>query len=115
VAESEDIVEVLERVARRLQEEARGRPIGRAVLQDRVAAECGCDPGTVNPAHYCYNRVDDGAPAAGPIFLEYAGDNEYRFLGRDHPYNGRRWRYPKGGEPRQVGVWVGGVLTDTDT
>ncbi|HEX4607533.1 MAG TPA: hypothetical protein VH092_04940 [Urbifossiella sp.] len=80
---------------------------------DIDAAECGCEPGSVIPSDYCYNRTNDGVKPSWPIFFELVGDGEYRFLGRDYPYNGPRWHHPKGGgEPRQVAVWVNGVQAE---
>jgi hypothetical protein len=41
----------------------------------------------------------------------HEGPGLYRFVGREHPYNGPLWWHPKRGESRVVGVWVGGKLT----
>ena len=106
-----NVVETLERVGCRLQAEHGDQPIPRAELEEQVAQECGCVPGSVLPSDHCYNRTNDGIPADNiPMFI-HEGAGLYRFVGPAYPYTGPLMHHPKGGQPRQVGEWVQGKLT----
>ena len=46
-------------------------------------------------------------PEVVAMFVQ-VGRGLYRYVGRDHPYTGPVMHTPQGGDPRQVGEWVGG-------
>ena len=108
------VEQTLERVGRLLQEIHGENPIPRDEIVRRVAEECDCAPGSVIPSDYCYDRINDGVrPAEHVPMFERVGRGLYKFLGRNHPYNGRMRHYPKGGDTdgRLVGTWVSGRFT----
>jgi hypothetical protein len=104
------VVEVLERVGRRLQMERGDEPIPRAELQSQVAQECGCAPESVMPSDHCYNRTNDGIRLNNTPMFIHEDHGRYRFVGRGYPYTGPLMHYPKGQPPRQVGQWMAGKL-----
>ncbi len=107
------VVEALERVARRLQQEKGDQPLRRRDLEKAVARDCGCAEKSVLPSDHCYDRTNDGISPDLPAMFLHCGRGLYRFVGRDYPYSGPQMHYPQGGKPRQVAVWVNGVRTDT--
>ena len=112
MATSQRIVETMERVGRRLQEQYGDRDIPRAEIVRQVVEDCDCGSSSVLPSDHCYNRTNEGIlppPANMPMF-EHVGSGRYRFVGLNHPYTGPLYHYPKGGPRRQVGEWVKGRL-----
>jgi hypothetical protein len=115
VAKKDKIADVLERVARRLDDANPGQLLRGAELAELVSAECGCARYSVLLSDHCYNRTNKGIPSNNDSMFEHVEDPErsglYRFLGRHARYNGAQWHYPKGGVPRIVGQWIQGTLT----
>lgn len=114
VTDRQNIADVLERVARRLDAANPGQPLRGAELAELVAIECGCARSSVLPSDHCYNRTNNGIPSDNDPMFEHVGDGErsglYRFLGRHARYSGLQWHYPKGGARRVVGHWDNGKL-----
>jgi hypothetical protein len=105
------VVEVMELVGRRLQNEHGDRPIPTAELVEQVVRECGCSRGSVLSKDHCYNWINKGIPTDNtPMFVQDSRGS-YRFLGRNYPYTGPVMHWPKSQQPRQVGEWVRGKLT----
>ncbi|MBK8070450.1 MAG: hypothetical protein IPK27_23400 [Rhodanobacteraceae bacterium] len=111
MAAREKIADVLERVARRLNDAHPGQPLRGAELAEMVSAECGCPRHSVIVSDHCYNRTNDGIPSNNDPMFEHVGAERsglYLFPGRGANYNGPQWHYPKGGVPRVVGHWIKG-------
>ncbi|MDW5300143.1 MAG: HNH endonuclease [Sedimentibacter sp.] len=79
--------------------------INKAVLKH------GCNPGSVIPSDYCYNRINNGIDFENYLHLfEYMGNKTYKFLGENYPYNGTIFHKPKGGFEIAIGKWSNGVI-----
>jgi hypothetical protein len=104
----------LEKAGRLLQRRHGSDPIATAELVAETVRESGCQPSSVLPADYSYNRVNRGGVSrAYPMFVQ-EGSGYYRFVGLDFPYTGPiLWQPAEGGPDRVVGHSVNGVATFT--
>ena len=70
---------------------------------------CGCNPDSVIPSDYCYNRLNDGIDYVKSIHLfEYIKRNHYLYRGLNYDYKGPVNHKPKGGKEYQIGKVVDG-------
>lgn len=66
----------------------------------------GINSTSVNPADYCYNRVNKGINIkTKPTLFEYSGKDKYKCLGRLYPYNGDIY-WCRNGETQDTKVGV---------
>jgi hypothetical protein len=103
----------MDHVGRGLQQRYGSAPIPRIEIVEEVAKECGCARESVIPSDHCYDRTHEGIRLENePMFVHVGQPRSglYRFLGRNYPYTGPLFHYPKGGSPQQVGEWVSGQL-----
>lgn len=81
-----------------------------------VTSKYGCNPDSVMPSDYCYNRLNKGINYEKHLHLfEYTDAKTYRYLGLDYPYSGKIIHNPKGGCEIVVGELKDGVLISYDT
>ena len=81
-----------------------------------VTSKHGCNPDSVMPSDYCYNRLNKGINYEKHLHLfEYTDAKTYRYLGLDYPYSGKIIHNPKGRCEIVVGELKDGVLISYDT
>ena len=77
-----------------------------------VTSKYGCNPASVIPSDYCYNRLNNGINYEKQLHLfEYIDVKTYRYLGLDYPYTGKIFHKPQGGYETAVGELKDGILT----
>lgn len=87
----------------------------RSEIVNLVASKFGCNPTSVIPSDYCYNRLNNGINYEKYLHLfEYTDTKTYRYLGLDYPYTGKIVHKPKSGYEVVVGELKDGVLIAYD-
>ena len=87
----------------------------RSEIIRRVTEKHGCNPTSVIPSDYCYNRLNNGINYEKYLHLfEYTDSKTYRYLGLNFPYTGKIIHKPKGGCEIIVGELIDGVLKSYD-
>lgn len=77
--------------------------------------EHGINPANTHPSDHSYNQTNIGnlayAPVGKLLIFERIGRAKYKYLGRNYPYTGKVYRYPKGTkEEVLVGEWKNGTF-----
>lgn len=73
---------------------------------------CNCNPESVIPSDYCYNRLNDGIDYEKTIHLfEYEKRNHYIYRGLNYNYCGPVFHKPKKGKEYQIGEVTDGKFT----
>lgn len=87
----------------------------RSEIVNLVTSKYGCNPTSVIPSDYCYNRLNNGINYEKYLHLfEYTDAKTYRYLGLDYPYSGKIIHKPNGGYEIVVGELKSGVLIAYD-
>lgn len=87
----------------------------RSEIVNLVNSKFGCNPTSVIPSDYCYNRLNNGINYDKYLHLfEYTDTKTYRYLGLDYPYTGKIVHKPKGGYEIVVGELKDGELITYD-
>ena len=87
----------------------------RSEIIRRVTEKHECNPTSVIPSDYCYNRLNNGINYETYLHLfEYTDSKTYRHLGLNFPYTGKIIHKPKGGCEIIVGELIDGVLKSYD-
>ncbi len=70
-----------------------------------------CNPTSVIPSDYCYNRLNNGINYEKYLHLFiYTDDKKYRYVGLNYPYTGKIKHKPRGGFEIVVGELKEGIL-----
>lgn len=78
---------------------------------NKVVLKHGCNPGSIIPSDYCYNRINNGIDFENYLHMfEFMGNRSYRYLGENYPYNGTIYHKPKGGLEIAIGKWSNGII-----
>ncbi|WP_019229976.1 HNH endonuclease [Sedimentibacter sp. B4] len=78
---------------------------------NKVVLKHGCNPGSIIPSDYCYNRINNGIDFENHLHLfEYMGNKTYKFLGENFSYSGTIFHKPKGGYEIAIGKWTNGII-----
>lgn len=78
---------------------------------DKVVQKHGCNPSSIIPSDYCYNRINNGINFEKYLHIfEHIERSVYRYLGENYPYNGRIYHKPKGGNEILIGEWSNGEI-----
>lgn len=78
---------------------------------DKVVQKHGCNPESIIPSDYCYNRINNGINFQNYLHIfEYLSNSKYKYLGTNYPYNGTIYHKPKGGIEVALGEWVNGNI-----
>lgn len=90
-----------------------GTEWSRQEVIDTVIQKHSCNPKSVIPSDYCYNRTNDGIDFKKSLHIfEYLGTATYRYLGEGYPYTGEIYQQPKGYRYEiVVGEWKDGKLS----
>ncbi len=87
----------------------------RSEIVNLVVSKYGCNPTSVIPSDYCYNRLNNGINYEKYLHLfEYTDTKKYRFLGLNYPYTGKIIHKPRGGYEIVVGELKDGTLISYD-
>ena len=87
----------------------------RSEIVKLVTSKFGCNPTSVIPSDYCYNRLNKGINYEKYLHLfEYTDTKTYRYLGLNYPYTGKILHNPKGGCEVVVGELKDGVFISYD-
>lgn len=106
---------ILDMVTDTFKTTAIGTVFTRAEIVNLVVSKYGCNPTSIIPSDYCYNRLNNGINYEKHLHLfEYTDTNQYRYLGLDYPYTGKIIHKPKGGYEIIVGELKNGNLTFYD-
>lgn len=88
-----------------------GKVYSKVEVVDQVVQKYGCNPASVIPSDYCYNRINDGINFETCIHIfEYIGRDSYKYLGENYQFTGGIFHKPKGGIEVLVGEWVNGEV-----
>lgn len=80
-------------------------------LINKVVVKHGCNPGSIIPSDYCYNRINNGIDFENLLHIfEFKGNGRYKYLGENYPYSGTIFHKPKGGLEIAIGKWSNGVI-----
>lgn len=102
---------ILGKVKNTFKECAIGREFSRQEIIDRVVEKHGCNPSSIIPSDYCYNRINNGINFEKYLHIfEYIDRSTYRYLGENYPFNGRIYHKPKGGNEILIGEWSNGEI-----
>ena len=85
--------------------------LSRQEIIDKVVLKHNCNPSSIIPSDYCYNRTNNGILNKNLIRLfEYESRSVYRYLGEHYSYSGLLIHKPKNGTENVVGEWINGHL-----
>ena len=88
-----------------------GTVFTRQEIIDKVVLKHGCNPSSIIPSDYCYNRLNNGIDFGNYLHIfEYLTRSSYKYLGENYPYNGKIYHKPKSGQEIVVGEWVNGTI-----
>lgn len=88
-----------------------GSEFTRSEIINLVVTKHGCNPSSVIPSDYCYNRLNNGINYENYLHLfRYTDAKKYRYLGLNYPYTGKIKHKPKGGYEIVVGELKDGIL-----
>ena len=106
---------ILDMVIETFKNTAIGTVFTRAEIVNLVVSKYGCNPTSIIPSDYCYNRLNNGINYEKYLHLfEYTNTKQYRYLGLDYPYTGKIIHKPKGGYEVVVGELINGDLISYD-
>lgn len=89
-----------------------GTEFTRQEIINKVVIKHGCNPGSIIPSDYCYNRINNGIDFENFLHIfEFMGNGMYKYLGENYPYSGTIFHKPKGGYEIAIGKWSNGVIT----
>ena len=84
-------------------------------IRSMVIHKFGCNPESVIPSDYCYNRINNGIDFDNYLHIfEYINRNQYKYLGEGYAYTGKILHKPKGGYEVIVGEWKDGKVAKND-
>lgn len=88
-----------------------GTVFTRQEIIDKVVLKHGCNPSSIIPSDYCYNRLNNGIDFGNYLHIfEYLTRSSYKYLGENYPYNGKIYHKPRSGKEIVVGEWVNGTV-----
>lgn len=88
-----------------------GSELSRQEIINKVVIKHGCNPGSIIPSDYCYNRINNGIDFEKFLHIfEFLGSCMYKYLGENYPYSGTIFHKPKGGFEIAIGKWSNGVI-----
>ncbi len=88
-----------------------GTELSRQEIINKVVMKYGCNPGSIIPSDYCYNRINNGIDFENFLHIfEFMGNGLYKYLGENYPYSGTIFHKPKGGTEIAIGKWSNGVI-----
>lgn len=107
----ESALSILEKVKDTFKDCAIGTVLTRQEIVDKVVLKYGCNPSSIIPSDYCYNRLNNGIDFRNYLHIfEYRDRSSYKYLGVNYPYNGKIYHNPKSGPEIVVGEWVNGTI-----
>lgn len=74
---------------------------------------CNCNPSSVIPSDYCYNRINDGIKndfETRVHLFDYLGRNCYKYVGPNKKYSCTVMHKPKKGAEYQAGEMKNGIF-----
>ena len=87
----------------------------RSEIINLVVSKHGCNPTSIIPSDYCYNRLNNGIKYETYLHLfEYTDTKQYRYLGLNYSYNGKIIHKPKGKYEVIIGELKNGRLIPYD-
>lgn len=88
-----------------------GTEFTRQEIVNKVVIKHGCNPGSIIPSDYCYNRINNGIDFENFLHIfEFMGNGMYKYLGENYPYSGTIFHKPKGGFEIAIGKWSNGII-----
>lgn len=71
---------------------------------NKVVIKHGCNPVSIIPSDYCYNRINNGIDFENYLHIfEFIGNRTYKYLGENYLYSGTIFHKPKGGFEIAIG------------
>ncbi len=85
-----------------------GRVLSTKEIKSLLRERFHCNPASVIPSDFCYNRRNEGVPHTRHLF-EYLERGSYRYLGPGRPYTGQVFARRRGTTRDElVGEWRNG-------
>ena len=103
---------ILDKVKETFKDYEIGTEFTRQEIINKVVIRHGCNPGSIIPSDYCYNRINNGIDFENYLHIfDFMGNGKYKYLGENYPYSGTIFHKPKGGYEIAIGKWSNGVIT----
>ncbi len=106
---------ILDMVADTFKDTPINTEFSRSEIVNFVTTKHNCNPTSVIPSDYCYNRLNKGINYEKHLHLfEYTDAKKYKYLGLNYPYTGKIVHKPRGGHEIVVGEVKDGIPISYD-